>query len=50
MAIYQLDDEHPELPADHRYWVAEPASVIGRVRLKTDAQSLKRASAPSIRR
>ena len=37
MAIYQLDDEHPELPADHRYWVAESASVIGRVRLKTDA-------------
>src|SRR5580700_11783951 len=37
MAIYQLDDERPELPADHRYWVAESASVIGRVRLKTDA-------------
>ena len=37
MAIYQLDDERPDLPADHRYWVAESASVIGRVRLKTDA-------------
>jgi carbonic anhydrase/acetyltransferase-like protein (isoleucine patch superfamily) len=37
MAIYQLDDEHPDLPADGRYWVAESASVIGRVRLKTDA-------------
>ena len=37
MAIYQLDDERPELPADHRYWVAESASVIGRVRLLTDA-------------
>ncbi len=37
MAIYQLDDEHPELPPDQRYWVAESASVIGRVRLKTDA-------------
>ena len=37
MAIYQLDDEHPDLPADQRYWVAESASVIGRVRLKTDA-------------
>jgi carbonic anhydrase/acetyltransferase-like protein (isoleucine patch superfamily) len=37
MAIYQLDDECPELPADQRYWVAESASVIGRVRLKTDA-------------
>ena len=37
MAIYRLDDEQPELPADHRYWVAETAAVIGRVRLKTDA-------------
>ncbi len=37
MAIYQLDDERPELPADLRYWVAESATVIGRVRLKTDA-------------
>ncbi|HEV3371214.1 MAG TPA: gamma carbonic anhydrase family protein, partial [Xanthobacteraceae bacterium] len=37
MAIYQLDAERPELPADHRYWVAESASVIGRVRLLTDA-------------
>jgi carbonic anhydrase/acetyltransferase-like protein (isoleucine patch superfamily) len=37
MAIYQLDAEQPDLPADRRYWVAESASVIGRVRLKTDA-------------
>jgi carbonic anhydrase/acetyltransferase-like protein (isoleucine patch superfamily) len=37
MAIYQLDAESPELPADQRYWVAESASVIGRVRLKIDA-------------
>jgi carbonic anhydrase/acetyltransferase-like protein (isoleucine patch superfamily) len=37
MAIYQLDGEQPDLPADHRYWVAETAAVIGRVRLKTDA-------------
>jgi carbonic anhydrase/acetyltransferase-like protein (isoleucine patch superfamily) len=37
MAIYQLDDAQPELPADHRYWVADTAAVIGRVRLKTDA-------------
>jgi carbonic anhydrase/acetyltransferase-like protein (isoleucine patch superfamily) len=37
MAIYQLDAESPELPADQRYWVAESASVIGKVRLKTDA-------------
>jgi carbonic anhydrase/acetyltransferase-like protein (isoleucine patch superfamily) len=37
MAIYQLDDAQPELPADQRYWVAGTAAVIGRVRLKTDA-------------
>jgi carbonic anhydrase/acetyltransferase-like protein (isoleucine patch superfamily) len=37
MAIYQLDAESPELPADQRYWVAESASVIGKVRLMTDA-------------
>jgi carbonic anhydrase/acetyltransferase-like protein (isoleucine patch superfamily) len=37
MAIYQLDAGSPELPADQRYWVAESASVIGKVRLKTDA-------------
>ncbi len=37
MAIYRLDGEQPELPPDHRYWVADSAAVIGRVRLKTDA-------------
>jgi len=37
MAIYELDGQKPELPADGRYWVAETATVIGRVRLKTDA-------------
>jgi carbonic anhydrase/acetyltransferase-like protein (isoleucine patch superfamily) len=37
MAIYQLDDAQPELPGDHRFWVAATAAVIGRVRLKTDA-------------
>jgi|SRR5579871_462597 len=37
MAIYQLDDAQPELPADNRYWVAESAELIGRVRLRTDA-------------
>src|ERR1700689_2320348 len=37
MAIYQLDDAQPELPADQRYLVAGTAAVIGRVRLKTDA-------------
>ena len=37
MAIYQLDGQSPELPADGRYWVAETASIIGKVRLLTDA-------------
>ena len=37
MAIFELDGETPELPADGRYWIADSASVIGRVRLKTDA-------------
>ena len=36
MAIFELDGQAPELPADGRYWIAESASVIGRVRLKTD--------------
>ncbi len=34
--IYQLDDQKPDLPAEGRYWVAPSASVIGKVRLKTD--------------
>jgi carbonic anhydrase/acetyltransferase-like protein (isoleucine patch superfamily) len=33
MAIYALDGEAPELPADGLYWVAETATVVGRVRL-----------------
>jgi carbonic anhydrase/acetyltransferase-like protein (isoleucine patch superfamily) len=37
MAIYELDGQAPELPADGRWWIAESASVIGRVRLKADA-------------
>jgi carbonic anhydrase/acetyltransferase-like protein (isoleucine patch superfamily) len=36
MAIYALDGEAPEFPADGLYWVAETASVVGRVRLKSD--------------
>jgi carbonic anhydrase/acetyltransferase-like protein (isoleucine patch superfamily) len=35
MAIYELDGQGPDLPL--RYWIAENASVIGRVRLKLDA-------------
>jgi carbonic anhydrase/acetyltransferase-like protein (isoleucine patch superfamily) len=37
MAIYELDGERPDLPADGRFWIAESANVIGRVRLKSDA-------------
>jgi carbonic anhydrase/acetyltransferase-like protein (isoleucine patch superfamily) len=37
MAIYELDGERPDFPSDNRYWVADSASVIGRVRLSTDA-------------
>jgi carbonic anhydrase/acetyltransferase-like protein (isoleucine patch superfamily) len=36
MAIYELDGIMPELPADGLYWVAETASVIGKVRLHSD--------------
>jgi carbonic anhydrase/acetyltransferase-like protein (isoleucine patch superfamily) len=36
MAIYELDGTRPELPGDGLYWVAETASVIGRVRLRSD--------------
>jgi carbonic anhydrase/acetyltransferase-like protein (isoleucine patch superfamily) len=34
--IYELDGQKPELPEEGRYWIAPNASVIGKVRLKTD--------------
>ena len=37
MAIYELDGERPDLPCEGRYWIADNATVIGRVRLKPDA-------------
>jgi len=37
MAIYELDGQGPELPEDGRYWIAESATLIGRVRLKRDS-------------
>ena len=37
MAIYALDGESPELPADGVYWVADTAIVVGRVRLHSEA-------------
>jgi carbonic anhydrase/acetyltransferase-like protein (isoleucine patch superfamily) len=36
MAIYELEEEAPLLPEPGRYWVAESAAVIGRVRLGAD--------------
>lgn len=36
MAIYSLDGERPDLPESGRYWVAESATVAGRVRLGED--------------
>jgi len=37
MPIYELDGQAPELPGEGEYWVAETATLIGRVRLKKDA-------------
>jgi len=37
MAIYELDGQAPEFPETGRYFVADSATVIGKVRLKTDA-------------
>ncbi len=33
MAIYELDGQRPDLPADGNYFIADSASVVGRVRL-----------------
>ena len=33
MAIYQLDGQAPELPTDGNYFIADTATVIGKVRL-----------------
>jgi carbonic anhydrase/acetyltransferase-like protein (isoleucine patch superfamily) len=37
MPIYQLEGQSPEFPGEGRYWIAENAVVIGRVRLKPEA-------------
>jgi carbonic anhydrase/acetyltransferase-like protein (isoleucine patch superfamily) len=37
MPIYELDGQAPEFPADGKYFVAETAMIIGRVRLKSYA-------------
>jgi carbonic anhydrase/acetyltransferase-like protein (isoleucine patch superfamily) len=37
MPIFELDGAQPEFPANGQYWIAETATVIGRVRLKSEA-------------
>jgi len=37
MPIYELDSQQPELPDDNAYWIADSATLIGKVRLKRDA-------------
>jgi hypothetical protein len=37
MPIYELDGRGAEFPADGKYFVAETAVIIGRVRLKSYA-------------
>src|SRR3954451_5896827 len=37
MAIYQLDGQEPELPGDGNYFIADTATVIGKVRLLSSA-------------
>jgi carbonic anhydrase/acetyltransferase-like protein (isoleucine patch superfamily) len=37
MAIYELDGQGPDLPADGNYFIADTAAVIGKVRLKQGA-------------
>jgi len=36
MAIYELDGVKPEFPGEGEYWVADSATLIGRVRLKRE--------------
>jgi carbonic anhydrase/acetyltransferase-like protein (isoleucine patch superfamily) len=37
MAIYELDGQAPDLPADGNYYIADTATVIGKVRLGAKA-------------
>ncbi len=37
MAIYELDGQGPDLPADGNYFIADTADVIGKIRLKSQA-------------
>jgi len=37
MPIYELDGQAPEFPFDNQYWIADTATLIGRVRLLSHA-------------
>lgn len=37
MAIYELDGQGPDLPADGNYFIADNATVVGAVRLRANA-------------
>src|SRR3954471_4366710 len=37
VAVFELDGTAPQLPPQGSYWIAESASVIGRVRMKAQA-------------
>ncbi len=37
MPIYELEKQAPEFPGEGNYWVADTATLIGRVRLKHEA-------------
>jgi len=37
MALYELDGQGPDLPADGSYFIADTADVIGKIRLKSQA-------------
>ena len=45
MAIYELDGQAPELPADGNYFIADTATVIGKVRLQQWRERLVRRGA-----
>lgn len=37
MPVYELDGQAPEFPGEGQYWIAENATLIGRVRLLKEA-------------
>ena len=49
MAIYELDGQAPELPTDGNYFIADAATVIGKVRLLSSASVLEPQPAAPLR-